>query len=47
MYAYRLVGPGGRVIQDCDDDGEIFAGSRMLHLMEKVDVRNAVVVVSR
>ena len=33
--------------QDCDDDGETAAGSRMLHLLEIVDAKNVLVVVSR
>lgn len=34
MLAYRLQLPQGAVAQDCDDDGEHGAGSRMLHLMQ-------------
>lgn len=33
--------------QDCDDDGENAAGGRLLHLLELLDVKNVVVVVSR
>ncbi|KHJ49261.1 hypothetical protein D918_00384 [Trichuris suis] len=47
MYAYRIQGSGGVWLQDCDDDGENQAGSRLLHLLELADVRNAIVVVSR
>jgi len=32
---------------DNDDDGETAAGSRLLHLMSILDVKNVVVVVSR
>ncbi|KAK5086165.1 hypothetical protein LTR70_008490 [Exophiala xenobiotica] len=35
------------VIQDSDDDGETAAGSRLLHLMQLMDVWNVVVVVTR
>ncbi|KAJ9604676.1 hypothetical protein H2200_010790 [Cladophialophora chaetospira] len=35
------------VIQDCDDDGETAAGSRLLHLLQLMDVWNCLVVVSR
>ncbi|KAK5938057.1 hypothetical protein PMZ80_009646 [Knufia obscura] len=35
------------VVQDCDDDGETAAGSRLLHLMQLMDVWNVVVVVTR
>ncbi|XP_078462604.1 protein IMPACT isoform X1 [Lampetra planeri] len=34
-------------LQDCDDDGETAAGGRLLHLLQILDVRDAVVVVSR
>ena len=34
-------------MQDCDDDGESHAGSRMLHLLEIVAAEDALVVVSR
>eukprot|EP01147_Barroeca_monosierra_P011316 gene11316-3353_t len=33
--------------QDCDDDGEHGAASRMLHLLQMTDARNVIVVVSR
>lgn len=33
--------------QDCDDDGETAAGSRVLHLLELMGVWNAMVVVTR
>ena len=48
MMAYRIESPAkGSVIQDCDDDGETHAGSRMLHLLDIVEALNCVVVVSR
>ncbi|KAM9904286.1 hypothetical protein OXX79_002849 [Metschnikowia pulcherrima] len=47
MNAMRIEGPNGVSFQDCDDDGETAAGSRMLHLMTIMDVWNVVVVVSR
>ncbi|GAQ86006.1 hypothetical protein KFL_002650020 [Klebsormidium nitens] len=34
-------------LQDCDDDGEAAAGGRLLHLLQIVDARNVMVVVSR
>lgn len=34
-------------VQDCDDDGETAAGSRLLHLMQLMDVWDVLVVVSR
>lgn len=33
--------------QACEDDGEIHAGSRLLHLLQIVDARNVMVVVTR
>ncbi|XP_051767328.1 protein IMPACT isoform X2 [Ctenopharyngodon idella] len=33
--------------QDCEDDGETAAGGRLLHLLQILDVRNVLVVVSR
>lgn len=48
MVAYRIKTNDGKLLlQDCDDDGENQAGSRMLHLMEIIGVENVVVVVSR
>ncbi|KAK5993463.1 Protein IMPACT-like protein [Cladobotryum mycophilum] len=41
-------GGGGAVtFQDCDDDGETAAGGRLLHLMQVMEVWDAVVVVTR
>ena len=35
MYAYRIYNDRTRlVLQDCEDDGETHAGSRMMHLMQ-------------
>ncbi len=34
-------------VQYCDDDGEAAAGGRLLHLLQMVDARDVVVVVSR
>ena len=48
MLAYRIEGEkSSSLLQDCDDDGEDAAGSRMLHLLQLLDVKNVVVVVSR
>jgi hypothetical protein len=35
------------VFQDCDDDGETAAGSRLLHLLQVMDAWNCCVVVTR
>ena len=48
ISAYRIAGgPHGTCLQDCDDDGESHAGGRLLHLMQVLDVKDVVVVVSR
>ncbi|KAK6174401.1 hypothetical protein SNE40_017686 [Patella caerulea] len=50
MQAYRICQEGKKNdlwYQDCKDDGEIHAGNRMLHLMEILEVRNVLVVVTR
>lgn len=47
MTAWRIRGPDETSYQDCDDDGETAAGSRMLHLMQLMDVWNVMVVVTR
>ncbi|KAL0810888.1 hypothetical protein ABMA28_010191 [Loxostege sticticalis] len=50
MYAYRIERTNGKnttILQDCDDDGEAHAGGRMLHLLQILDQRNTLVVVSR
>jgi hypothetical protein len=47
MTAWRIKGSNDTSYQDCDDDGETAAGSRMLHLMQMMDVWDVVVVVSR
>jgi hypothetical protein len=47
IMAYRIILNNGVVLQDCDDDGETQAGSRLLHLLQIVDAQNVVVVVSR
>ena len=47
IVAYRILTPKNAILQDCDDDGETHAGSRLLHLMQILDVQNVVVVVSR
>ena len=47
MTAWRIKGPNDTSYQDCDDDGETAAGSRMLHLMQLMDVWNVMVIVTR
>ncbi|CAH0714973.1 unnamed protein product, partial [Brenthis ino] len=50
MYAYRIerkTEKGTTMLQDCDDDGETHAGGRMLHLLQILDQKSTLVVVSR
>lgn len=47
MTAWRIRGDGGASYQDCDDDGEDAAGGRLLHLMQLMDIWDAMVVVTR
>ncbi|XP_043835490.1 protein IMPACT isoform X2 [Dromiciops gliroides] len=48
IYAYRIYCEDRQTfLQDCEDDGETAAGGRLLHLMQILNVRNVLVVVSR
>ncbi|XP_073532816.1 protein IMPACT isoform X2 [Phyllobates terribilis] len=48
IYAYRIYSiKTNTFVQDCEDDGETAAGKRLLHLMQILDARNVLVVVSR
>ena len=47
ILAYRIVNSDGSVLEDCDDDGEQFAGNKLLTFIRNLDVKNAAVVVSR
>ena len=48
IVAYRLAGVNETsFIQDYADDGEVNAGGRLLHLLQIMDVKNIVVIVSR
>ncbi|XP_028924094.1 protein IMPACT isoform X3 [Ornithorhynchus anatinus] len=48
IYAYRIYCEDKQTfLQDCVDDGETAAGGRLLHLMQILNVRNVLVVVSR
>ena len=48
IMAYRIeTGSSNSFLQDHDDDGEDFAGNRLLHLLQILKVKNIVVVVSR
>ena len=48
ITAWRIHGADGKSsYQDCDDDGEAAAGGRVLHLMQLMDIWDAMVVVTR
>jgi len=48
IYAYRIYHEEKSVwYQDCEDDGEDAAGGRLMHLLEILDSKNILVVVSR
>lgn len=47
ITAWRIVGKNGVAFQDCDDDSETAAGSRLLHLMRLMGVWNCMIVVTR
>ncbi|XP_073487594.1 protein IMPACT isoform X2 [Aquarana catesbeiana] len=48
IYSYRIYSKKtNSFIQDCEDDGETAAGKRLLHLMQILDVKDVMVVVSR
>uniref|UniRef100_A0A8C1YNJ8 Impact RWD domain protein n=1 Tax=Cyprinus carpio TaxID=7962 RepID=A0A8C1YNJ8_CYPCA len=48
IYAYRIYCEDeNSFLRDCEDDGETAAGGRLLHLLQILDVRNVLVVVSR
>jgi putative IMPACT (imprinted ancient) family translation regulator len=47
ILAYRISDEKDTYIQGFDDDGEVGAGEMLLHLLQKADVHNMVVVVTR
>ena len=47
IMAYRIITSSSAILQDCDDDGETAAGGRLLHLLNILEVKNIIVVVSR
>ncbi|XP_073961213.1 protein IMPACT-B-like isoform X2 [Choristoneura fumiferana] len=50
MYAYRIerkTDKGTTILQDCDEDGEAHAGGRMMKLIQILDQKNTLVVISR
>lgn len=48
VMAYRIFCEDrNSFLQDCDDDGEAAAGSRLLHLLQILNIKNIIVVVTR
>ncbi|XP_028855925.1 protein IMPACT isoform X2 [Denticeps clupeoides] len=48
IYAYRIhCEDKNTFLQDCEDDGETAAGGRLLHLLQILDARNVMVIVTR
>lgn len=49
IWAYRILQTEPRTVlcKDCEDDGETYAGNRLLHLLDILDVKNVLVVVTR
>ncbi|XP_023020366.2 protein IMPACT-B [Leptinotarsa decemlineata] len=47
ISAYRIVLPNNIILQDCDDDGENRASSRLLELIQTMKLCDVMVVVSR
>lgn len=47
VLAYRIKQDNGLIFEDCDDDGETNAGSRLLHLLKILNVNNVIVIVTR
>ena len=48
VVAYRIFcKERNSFVQDCDDDGELHAGSRLLHLLQILEVKDVVVIVTR
>lgn len=47
IMAYRIIHDNNLVIHDCDDDGESRGSSTLLHLLEILDLKNIIVIVSR
>lgn len=48
VMAYRIFCENrNSFLQDCDDDGEAAAGSRLLHLLQILNIKNIIIVVTR
>ncbi|KAK8767474.1 hypothetical protein V5799_005745 [Amblyomma americanum] len=49
IWAYRILQTEPRTVlcKDSEDDGETYAGNRLLHLLDILDVKNVLIVVTR
>ncbi len=47
VLAYRIQSSDGNIIEEYHDDGETYAGNRVLTLLKTLDAKNVVVVVTR
>ncbi|KAG9293063.1 hypothetical protein G9A89_016425 [Geosiphon pyriformis] len=47
VLAYRIITQEGIIFEDSDDDGETHAGVRLLELLQKLEVKNVAVIVTR
>ena len=47
VSAYRITRPNGEVVEGSDDDGEAGAGIVLLNLLQKANMTNCLVVVTR
>jgi hypothetical protein len=47
ILAYRIQLSDGNIIEEYNDDGETYAGNRVLTLLKTLDAKNVVVVVTR
>ncbi|XP_017779481.1 PREDICTED: protein IMPACT-like [Nicrophorus vespilloides] len=47
ISAYRITQSNGVLLQDGDDDGEYLADARLMQLLQKLNLNNVVVIVTR
>ncbi|CAG8661680.1 8499_t:CDS:2, partial [Acaulospora morrowiae] len=47
ILAFRMENVDGTLVEESDDDGERYAGERLLNLLKTLDVKNVAVIVTR
>ncbi|CAG8445030.1 4319_t:CDS:2 [Scutellospora calospora] len=47
VLAFRLESSDGTIVEESDDDGEKYAGERILNLLKTLDAKNVAVIVTR